>query len=95
MTQDRLTHPTDEALRALSLGHLTEAEIEDVSTHLGGCPVCCHRIDQLATAADDPLLARLQRSANSAESLSQEALRAVLRRMQPHEAAPGDPPDPP
>ena len=54
-------HPTAEELRALSLGRLTEADLARVSAHLGDCPACCRRIDQLA--ADDPLLARLQQSA--------------------------------
>jgi WD40 repeat protein/tRNA A-37 threonylcarbamoyl transferase component Bud32 len=56
-----LHHPTDEELRALSLGRLTEAELAPISAHLGDCPACCRRIDQLAAA--DPLLARLQQSA--------------------------------
>jgi eukaryotic-like serine/threonine-protein kinase len=65
MTEAALNHPGDEALRALSLGQLTEAELAHVSAHLGDCPACCRRIDQLAT--DDPLLARLQQSAASRE----------------------------
>src|SRR5262249_3545679 len=32
-----------------------------VSAHLGDCPACCRRMDQLAT--DDPLLVRLRQSA--------------------------------
>ena len=67
MTEDPLNHPTDEELRALSLGQLTEAELARVSAHLGDCPACCRRIDQLA--ADDPLLARLQQSAASREEV--------------------------
>jgi anti-sigma factor RsiW len=66
MTEDRLNHPTDDELRALSLGQLTEAEMDVVSAHLGDCPSCCRRIDQLAT--DDPLLARLQRDAATTET---------------------------
>lgn len=58
-----LKHPGDEALRALSLGQLSDEELTDVSAHLGECPACCRRIDQLAT--DDPLLVRLQQSAAS------------------------------
>src|SRR6516225_1145086 len=65
MSEAPLNHPTDEELRALSLGQLTEAELARVSAHLGDCPACCRRIDQLA--ADDPLLARLQQSATSRE----------------------------
>ncbi|MFL5340809.1 MAG: protein kinase domain-containing protein, partial [Gemmataceae bacterium] len=56
-----MNHPDDEALRALSLGQLAEAELAHVSAHLGDCPTCCRRIDQLAT--DDRLLARLRQSA--------------------------------
>jgi WD40 repeat protein len=61
MAEAPLNHPTAEELRALSLGQLTEAELARVSAHLGECPECCRRLDQLA--ADDPLLARLQQSA--------------------------------
>src|SRR6516225_9582151 len=65
MSEAPLNHPTDEELRALSLGQLTEAELARVSAHLGDCPACCRRIDQLP--ANDPLLARLQQSAASRE----------------------------
>src|SRR5262249_10035500 len=61
MPEAPLNHPTAEELRALSLGQLTDAELARVSAHLGECPECCRRLDQLA--ADDPLLARLQQSA--------------------------------
>jgi WD40 repeat protein/serine/threonine protein kinase len=53
-----LYHPDDDSLRAFSLGQITEAELAGVSAHLGECPACCRRIDQLATG--DWLLARLQ-----------------------------------
>jgi tetratricopeptide (TPR) repeat protein len=65
MTDPPLNHPGDETLRALSLGQLTEAELDQVSAHLGDCPACCRRIDQLAT--DDHLLARLQQGAATRE----------------------------
>jgi hypothetical protein len=58
MTEAALNHPGDEALRALSLGQLTEAELFHLWAHLTDCPECCRRIDQLPT--DDPLLARLR-----------------------------------
>src|SRR5262245_50927383 len=58
MPESPLNHPTDETLCALSLGQLAETELDHVSAHLGDCPACCARIDQLAT--DDRLLARLQ-----------------------------------
>jgi eukaryotic-like serine/threonine-protein kinase len=61
MTEAPSNHPGDDALRALSSGQLTEAEVAQVSGHLGECPACCLRIDQLAT--DDRLLARLQQVA--------------------------------
>lgn len=67
MTGAQGNHPGDEALRALSLGQLTEAELALVSAHLGDCPACCRRIDQLTI--EDVLLARLQRSAGSREAV--------------------------
>jgi anti-sigma factor RsiW len=67
MTEAPLHHPGDEALRALSLGQLAEAELAHVSAHLGDCPACCRRIDQLAT--DDRLLAWLQQGAASREEV--------------------------
>ncbi len=67
MTEGPLNHPGDETLRALSLGQLDEAELAQVSAHLGNCPACCRRIDQLA--ADDRLLARLQQGAASRENV--------------------------
>ncbi len=66
MTEVPSNHPGDEALHALSLGQLTEAELARVSAHLAACPECCRRIDQLA--ADDPLLARLKQSAESPQA---------------------------
>src|SRR4051812_30895375 len=67
MTEAPLNHPGDDALRALSLGQLAEAELAHVSAHLRDCPDCCSRIDQLAT--DDPLLARLQQGAASRDKV--------------------------
>jgi WD40 repeat protein len=58
-----LNHPSDEALRALSLGQLAEEELVRVSAHLGDCPDCCRRIDQLT--ADDHVLTRIQQGAAS------------------------------
>ena len=66
-SEDPLNHPTAEELRALSLGQLADAELARVSAHLGECPECCRRIDLLAS--DDPLLARLQRSADRREEV--------------------------
>jgi formylglycine-generating enzyme required for sulfatase activity len=65
MTEAPLNHPGDEALRALSLGQLAEAELAQVSAHLADCPACCRRIDQLAT--DDRLLPCVQKGAASRE----------------------------
>jgi serine/threonine protein kinase/tetratricopeptide (TPR) repeat protein len=81
MTEVPLHHPDDEALRALSLGQLTEVELADVSAHLGNCPECCRRIDQLTT--DDRLLARLQETTVSwAEVLATPAhLRSAVRAL--------------
>jgi WD40 repeat protein len=67
MSEAPLNHPSAEELRALSLGQLPEAELARVSAHLGDCPECCRRIDQLAD--DDPLLARLQQSAARREEM--------------------------
>jgi len=53
MTEAAPNHPKVEELRALSLGQLTEAELAPVLAHLGECPACCRRIDELAAA--DPL----------------------------------------
>lgn len=67
MTEAPLNHPGDQALRALSLGQLAEAELGHVSAHLGDCPACCRRIDQLCL--EDQLLARLQQGAASQEKV--------------------------
>lgn len=65
MPENTCDHPSDEALRALSMGELAEAELAEVAAHLADCPACCHRIDQLAI--DDRLLARLKQDAASQE----------------------------
>ncbi len=86
------THPTTEELRALSLGRLAEADLARVSAHLGDCPECCRRIDQLAAA--DPLLARLQQSAGRREETlvsraqRRSAVRALRRAQGAWSAAP-------
>jgi tetratricopeptide (TPR) repeat protein len=54
-------HPTDEQLRALSLGLLAETELAGLTAHLDACSACCGRIELMST--DDPLLACLQRGA--------------------------------
>jgi eukaryotic-like serine/threonine-protein kinase len=74
MSEALSTHPTADELRALSLGQLGEAELARVSAHLGDCPACCRRIDELAAA--DPLLARLQQTAGRRD----EALVSPARR---------------
>jgi serine/threonine protein kinase len=87
MTEAPLNHPSDEALRALSLGQLAEADLTHVSAHLGDCPACCRRIDQLNS--DDQLLARLQKgAANREKELVTPAQRrlAVRALRQAHEA---------
>jgi len=87
MTEAPLDHPGDEALRALSLGQLAAAELAHVAAHLGDCPACCRRIDQLATA--DRLLARLQQGAASREAVlvsPAQRRRAVRALRQAHEA---------
>lgn len=67
MIEATLNHPGDEALRALSLGQLSEVELVHISSHLDDCPSCCGRIDQLAT--NDSLLIRLQQTAASRENV--------------------------
>jgi eukaryotic-like serine/threonine-protein kinase len=96
MSEERLTHPTAEELRALSLGQLAEAELDRICAHLEACPECCRRIDRLAAA--DPLLARLQQSAaRQGEALvsraqRRSAVRAVRRGLAARAAAQrGDP----
>jgi WD40 repeat protein/tetratricopeptide (TPR) repeat protein/tRNA A-37 threonylcarbamoyl transferase component Bud32 len=92
MSQAPLTHPTADELRALSLGQLGGVELARVSAHLGDCPECCRRIDELAAA--DPLLARLQQSAaRGGKALVSRARRRsavrALRRGQGARAAEG------
>ena len=91
MSEAPLNHPTDEELRALSLGQLAEAELARVSAHLGDCPECCRRIDQLA--ADDPLLARLQQSAARREEVlvSPAQRRSAVRALRHGRKRPGRP----
>jgi tetratricopeptide (TPR) repeat protein len=95
MSEAPLNHPTDETLRALSLGQLAEAELDLVSAHLGECPACCCRIDQLA--AEDRLLARLQQDAASRDkdlvspAQRRAAVRALRRAREDRAATP--PPD--
>lgn len=87
MTEVPSTHPNDEILRAFSLGQLAEAELVPISAHLGDCPACCRRIDQLAT--DDRLLARLQGVAAGQEEdlVSAEQRRLAVRALrQSHQA---------
>src|SRR5262249_2973261 len=74
------------ALGALSLGQLSEAELAHVSAHLGDCPACCRRIDQLAT--DDRLLTRLQQGAATRDKalVGQAQRRSAVRALdQSHE----------
>jgi hypothetical protein len=87
MSEAPLNHPGDEALRALSTGQLAEAELTHVSAHLGDCPTCCRRIDQLAT--EDRLLARLRQVAARREKVlvSPAQRRSAVRALrQLHEA---------
>ena len=81
MSETALNHPTPEELRALTLGQLTEAELDRVSAHLGACPECCCRIDQLPV--DDPLLARLQQSAARPDEMlvNQAQRRSAVRAL--------------
>jgi WD40 repeat protein/serine/threonine protein kinase len=91
MSEDQLTHPTPEELRALSIGQLAGAELDRICAHLEGCPECCRRMDRPAAA--DALLARLQQSAaRQGEALvnrvqRRSAVRAVRRRAAARAAA--------
>ena len=85
-----MNHLDDKALRALSSGQLTEAELAHASAHLGECPDCCDRIDQLAT--DDRLLAVLQQTAASGSDVlvtpaqRRPAVRALRKSREPRSA---------
>jgi formylglycine-generating enzyme required for sulfatase activity len=88
MSDAPLNHPGDEALRALSLGQLTEAELAHVSAHLIDCAECCCRIDKLATY--DRLLERVQQGAACLEKalVSPAQRRSAVRALrQSHEAS--------
>lgn len=78
---DESNHPSDDALRALSLGQLGDADLIDVSAHLEGCPGCLDRIELLA--ADDRLLSRLKQSATrkKKELVSHAQLSAAVRAL--------------
>ncbi len=80
-TEAALDHPSDEELRALSLGRLSEAELARVSAHLDDCSACSQRIDQLAE--DDHLLARLRQGASNQEDvlISPAQLRLAVRAL--------------
>ncbi len=88
MSESLPTHPTDEELRALSLGRLEESELARVCSHLVDCPDCCRRIDLLAAA--DPLLERLQHSAAhpDEELVSPAHLRSAVRALRRGQSAP-------
>src|SRR5262245_53335882 len=96
MSEAPSTHPTAEELRALAVGRLADTEVDRVSTHLGVCPECCLRIDQMAA---DALLSRLQQSAaRRAEALvspaqRRSAVRALRRAQAAQAAAPEDDPE--
>jgi hypothetical protein len=87
MSEVPLNHPTAEELCALSSGQLPEAEPIRVTDHLGDCPACCQRMDELAI--DDPLLARLQQSAERREEMPISAAqrRSVVRALRQKEEA--------
>jgi WD40 repeat protein len=81
MSETPLNHPTDQELRALSLGQLTPADLARLSVHLGDCPACCRRIEQVTDA--DPLLSRLQQSAarTGKELVSPAQRRSAVRAL--------------
>ena len=99
MTEIPPDHPGDQALRALSLGQLDEATLAEITAHLGDCPECCRRIDELAS--DDRLLSRLRQSAAGIQRVvitpaqQRSAVRALRQSQEPRSAsAPLQPPPP-
>jgi eukaryotic-like serine/threonine-protein kinase len=97
MSETQPNHPSDEDLRALSLGHIAEEELARVSAHLDDCPACCRRIDQLAI--DDSLQARLRQNAARRDALlvtpaqRRAAVRALRHRQEAEAAAPTPAPE--
>ncbi len=91
MTDVESTHPSDDALRALSLGELDEADMAHISGHLDECATCCERIDGMAD--DDDLMVRLKEGAASQEAelvnrtQRRAAVRVMNRRSEPSSAA--------
>jgi WD40 repeat protein/serine/threonine protein kinase len=85
-----VNHPTDEKLRAGSLGQLGDEDLTIVSAHLAGCPECCRRIDELG--AEDALLARLKQSVQDQDQVlvsatqRQSAIRALRRSAHPRQS---------
>ena len=88
MSEPSFNHPSDDVLRALFLGQLSELELARVSVHLGDCPACCGRIDQLGT--DDQLVKRIQKAAANRDKAlvpSVQRRSAVRALDQSHETA--------
>src|SRR5262249_17528904 len=79
------THPSEDLLRAFSLGELDDDQLENISAHLNGCQVCCARTAhfprrnafltrlQSVTRADDSTL--------EGEGLRRQAARALQREV--------------
>ena len=90
MTEAPPNHPGDLELRALSLGQLNEADLVELTAHLGDCLECCRRIDQLAS--DDRLVSRLRQSAAGVQKVvitaagQRSAVRALRQSREPTSA---------
>jgi anti-sigma factor RsiW len=91
-----VNHPTNEELCSLTAGQLSDDDLAGLSAHLGKCSECCRRLDQLAS--DDPLLAKLQRSAAGweealvAPAQRRSAVRALRHRKEDAAARTTEPP---
>jgi len=81
MPENPSDHLTVEELRVLSLGQLTDADLARLSAHLGDCPACCRRLDQLTT--EDSLLTRLRQNAARRDGrlVSQAQRRSAVRAL--------------
>src|SRR5258708_17684570 len=62
MNDVKLAHPSLDQLAAFSQGRLSEAEIAELSAHLGACPECLATVE----ASGDDTLISLLRAADTA-----------------------------
>jgi eukaryotic-like serine/threonine-protein kinase len=87
------THPSEDLLRAFSLGELGDDQLEGISAHLNGCQVCCARIDDIS--GRNAFLTRLQSATRSGDStlegegLRRQAARALQREVERRRSSSG------